>query len=255
MIEHPGSEAGAPSGADPLVGILGGMGPASTVEFFGRLIRRTPARKDQDHLPVVIWSNPKVPDRNAALVSGGADPTPWLRQGAQILANCGADFIAVPCNTAHAFLDDVKPFVDVPILSIIDATTRAVTTLETSVSKVGLLATTGTIRSGMYGNGFEAAGIDLLVPTDQEQTLVMAALQSVKAGSDAVSGKRRLANAANHLIARGADVIVSGCTEVTLALPQKLVSVPTVDSLEALAINAVETAQSIRTTQSDRRAC
>jgi aspartate racemase len=232
------------------------MGPAATVEFFSRLIRVTPAKIDQDHFAVVVWSNPKVPDRNAALLAGGPDPTPWLRQGAQMLASCGADFIAVPCNTAHAFLDDVRSVIDIPILSIIGATTRAVTQLpQSSVSSVGLLATTGTIKAGLYRGGFEAAGIDLLVPTDREEVLVMASLQSIKAGSVDVSGTMRLADVANSLISRGADVIVSGCSEVPLALPQELVGVPIVDSLEALAVNAVETAQLIRTTQRDKRSC
>jgi aspartate racemase len=109
-----------------VVGVLGGMGPAATADFYDKLVRATPATRDQHHLRVVVWSDPTVPDRSAAIVGDGPDPTPWLLRGGRVLTGAGAGLIAVPCNTAHAFLATVEEQIGVPMVHMIDQTVRVV---------------------------------------------------------------------------------------------------------------------------------
>lgn len=225
--------ADGPGGAGPTVGILGGMGPAATADFYAKLVRATPAATDQDHLRVVIWSDPSTPDRTQALLEGGTDPTPWLVHGARVLAGAGADFIAVPCNTAHAFLPAVASRVGVPVVHMIERTSRHLQTLDPAVRTVGLLATTGTVRAKLYDTWLAEAGIDLVTPGPAAQDAeVMAAIRAIKAGR---SPGRLLTAAAGELIDRGAQAIIAGCTEIPLGLRADELPVPLADPTQVLA--------------------
>ncbi|HEY0690725.1 MAG TPA: amino acid racemase [Kribbella sp.] len=217
------------------VGILGGMGPAATVDFYAKLVGATPADRDQDHLRVVIWADPTVPDRGAALLEGGTDPTPWLLEGARKLEASGADLIAVPCNQAHAFLPAVAEDIGIPFVSMIEATVQCLRALPQPVTRVALLAATGTLRTGLYRSQLEEAGLELLVPTEPEQEAAMAAFRAVKAGDTGATTENCLTDVALHLVSRGADVLVAGCTEALLALSADRVTVPVIDPAQALA--------------------
>src|SRR5215475_13736513 len=105
-----------------MLGVLGGMGPMATVDFYRRLLPYTNVRTDQEHLPVIIWADPSVPDRSAALTGTGADPTAWLVKGARALQSVGATVLAMPCNTAHAFLPAIQAAVTVPLLNMVEET-------------------------------------------------------------------------------------------------------------------------------------
>lgn len=217
----------------PLVGVLGGMGPAATADFYAKLVRATPARTDQEHLRVVIWADPTVPDRSAALLHDGEDPAPALAAGARALAAAGATLIAVPCNTAHAFLDGVSR-VGVPLVHMIRETALAVASVVPPGSRVGLLATTGTVAAGLYQRELEAVGTEAVLPDERDQDAVMAAIGAVKAG-DVDDARRTLVEAARRLTARGARAVVAGCTEIPLALHADDVAVPVVDPATVLA--------------------
>jgi aspartate racemase len=235
MTQHATSVGTVPgSNPGPLVGILGGMGPAATVDFYAKLVRATPADKDQDHLRVVIWSDPTVPDRSAALRGGGIDPTPWLLQGAQKLEACGAHLIVVPCNQAHAFLPAVQEAIGIPIVSMIEATVRSLRALPQRVTRVALLAATGTLSAGVYRDKLDEEGIDLVLPTDQQQEEVMAAFRAVKAGDVGTATEDCLSDVAAHLVSRGADVLIAGCTEALLTLSEDRVTIPVIDPAQAL---------------------
>ncbi|MER6868677.1 amino acid racemase [Amycolatopsis sp. NPDC000673] len=228
-----GAERGPCLGGDgPLVGILGGMGPAATADFYAKLVRATPASRDQEHVRAVIWSDPLIPDRTEALLGGGPDPTPALLRGAMRLVEAGADMIVVPCNTAHAFLPRVARRIDVPIVDMIGAAAAAAARMKPAFAAVGLLATTGTVRAGLYQDRLRQVGITVLVPSLVEQDeWVMPAIRAVKAG--AAPGPL-LAAAAEKLIERGAAAMIAGCTEVPLGLPEAL-RVPVIDPAVALA--------------------
>lgn len=235
-----------------VIGILGGMGPLATADLYRKIIEITPAARDQDHIPVVIYADPRVPDRTEALLRGGEDPTPWLVAGARALSDMGADFIVMPCNTAHAFLDDIRPAVDRPILSMIDAAADEACATHEQVQVVGLLATSGTIAAEMYQRAFQHRGLDVIVPDDDvQQRCVMAAIQEVKAGRNIHAATVLLSEACEHLAQRGAGMILAACTEIPIALQQRHIKTPLLDATAALARTAVATALHLDETARD----
>jgi aspartate racemase len=227
-----------------VIGILGGMGPLATADLYRKIIETTPAAIDQEHIPVVIYADPRVPDRTDALLHGGEDPTPWLVSGARALSDMGADFIIIPCNTAHAFVEQVRPAVDRPILSMIDAAADEIRLFHPNARTVGLLATSGTISAELYQRALQARGIDVIVPDDDVQRrCVMAAIKEVKSGRGTNTATLLLVEASEHLVARGADLLLEACTEIPIALQQRHVKPPLLDATAALARTAVATAR------------
>ncbi len=221
------------------IGILGGMGPDATLKLYEHIIRNTPAKRDQDHLPLVIYNLPTVPDRSNAILADGEDPTPHLLKGAQLLERAGVDVWAIPCVTAHCFLSPVLEQVNVPFISIIDATVTHVKKRHSELKTAGVLATTGTIHSGIFRDAFQAEGYEVLVPSqDDQENLVMAAIfgeRGIKAGFCDEVNQHKMRTAANNLIARGAKILIAGCTEIPLVLSSAEVDVPVIDTLEILA--------------------
>ncbi len=224
-----------------VVGVLGGMGPLATVDLYRKIIEETPATYDQEHVHVIIESNPAVPDRTAALLAGGEDPTPLLLSGAQRLAAAGADFIVVPCNTAHAFLPRIASDVDIPLISMIDETAKAVVA-ELPGSVVGILATAGTIWTRLYQDAFERVGLSSLVPDEAGQARVTEAIAGVKAGQTGPEQTALVQATAAELVERGAQSLIVACTELPLILTQAHVTVPLFDPTRILARAAVANA-------------
>lgn len=226
-----------------VIGILGGMGPLATADLYQKIIEITPAASDQEHIPVVIYADPRVPDRTEALLRDGEDPTPWLVHGARTLTGMGADFIVIPCNTAHAFLDGIQPALDKPILSMIDAAADEIRKDYPDAKTVGLLATSGTISSEMYQRALQSRGIDVIVPDDDiQRRCVMAGIRDVKAGRAGKAATALLTDAAEHLTGNGADVLLAACTEIPVIFQQRHTETPLVDATGSLARIAVATA-------------
>jgi len=219
------------------VGILGGMGPEATVELFRRIIALTTAKRDQDHLHVLIDSNPKIPDRTAAILAQGESPLPLLIAVAKNLERAGADFIIIPCNTAHYWLHELREVVSIPIIDMIGETAARVATNIPALRTIGLLATTGTLRSNLYQRAFARSGVDLLVPSEEEDAAIMRAIHGIKAGDHTV--REAVIGVAHGLVARGAEGIIPGCTELSLVVSQDSLSVPVFDPLSILAERAV----------------
>lgn len=231
--------SGAPA-ARGVVGILGGMGPEATADFYLKLVYATPARCDQEHLRVLIWSDPTIPDRTEALLTHGADPRPALIAGAKLLKRSGAEMLAVPCNTAHAFLQAVQAQVDVPIIHMIEETAKYVRQLVPPVQKVGLLSTTGTQKAGLYQSWLETCGVAVITPADDSQEdLVMGSIRAIKAGKPGSAVRPQLTRAALGLIEAGAQAIIGGCTEVPVGLSGSDIPVPFIDPAEILAAAVV----------------
>jgi len=217
------------------VGVLGGMGPLATADFYTKLVRLTPAACDQDHLHVIIDSNPQIPDRTTAVLSGGPDPTPALVAAARRLERAGATLIVIPCNSAHAFLRVIRRAVGVPVLDIMDEVAAAAAGLTPAPRAAGLLATTATLRMRLYHAAFGARGIAILEPGPDEQLGVMTAIHAVKAGDLGATGGARLRDVAEALVRRGAQALVLGCTELPLIVDPASVSVPVLDGSDLLA--------------------
>ena len=214
------------------VGVLGGMGPEATVELYRRILSLTPAERDQDHLHVLIDSNPKIPDRTAAIIGQGESPLTALIEAVHNLERAGADFIAIPCNTAHYWLSELREVASVPIIDMIGETAECVASNRPALHQIGLLATTGTLRSGLYQRAFAESGIDLLVPDEEQNEGIMQAIHAIKAGDH--SAKSAVVKVAQELIARGAEGIIPGCTELSLVVPEGSLSVPVFDPLSIL---------------------
>ena len=205
------------------IGVAGGVGPAATVDFLDKIVRNTPAHCDQEHLKVLVEQNPQIPDRTAHLIGDGADPTIALYATCKRLEEAGASILAIPCNTAHAFVGRIQPFLSIPIINMLVETAQYIRLNHGERPKIGLLATRGTVASGVYHEAFASAGLDILVPDAENQEKVMRAIygpQGVKAGFTAGECASDLLQALGSLAQRGAEVIVLGCTELPLLLAQ-----------------------------------
>lgn len=210
------------------VGILGGMGPAATIEFFRRLVAATPAAIDQAHLRILIDNNPHVPDRTDAIFGRGTDPGPALAEMARGLAASGADFLTMPCNTAHVFRAAIREAASIPFIDMIEETAQVI-----AVNTVGLLATTGTVHSELYRMACEQLDIELLTPSDEDQQLVMDIIRRVKAGGAGLSVRNHTAAIVDQLASRGAEAVIAGCTEISL-IPGDGMSIEWIDALDCL---------------------
>jgi aspartate racemase len=231
--------------SEKVIGILGGMGPEATLDLFGKIIAHTPAVKDQDHLRVVIDSNPKVPDRTAAILRGGASPVPAMKAGIEALQRAGADFVVIPCVSAHFFLDELQREVGLPILSMFDVTADYIRSKHPLIRKVGMLATTGTLQGARFREKLQASGIETITPAGPDQERVMVSIYEIK-GAAGGRGRGAIATEvreiAGRLIQRGAQGVVAGCTEIPLVLKPGDFAVPVFDSLLLLARAAIAAA-------------
>jgi aspartate racemase len=205
------------------LGVIGGIGPAATVDFMQKVIRNTSAECDQDHIRLIVDHNPQIPDRTANLVGQGRDPTLALYSACKRLEANGAALIVMPCNTAHAYVPRLQPGLSVPIVNMLHETVRHIRQHCAGHATVGLLATTGTVISRVYHDAARDADFDLIVPDARHQTMVMDAIygeQGVKAGFVDGPCKDALLQAMSHLAERGATVVILGCTELPLLLPE-----------------------------------
>ena len=220
------------------VGILGGMGPEAGAYFFSLLIKHTRAAKDQEHVPTIIWSDPRVPDRTAAILGKGPSPLPLLAAGARGLRRAGAELLVIPCLTAHYFLERLRKANPIPIVSLLEETVRFIRRRHPRLGCVGLLASSGTVRSGLFQGALAGIGVKVLTPDEPAQMKVMAAIygrRGIKAGITAGKPKTLLRGVASSLIRSGARAIIAGCTEVPLALGAKDLSVLFLDPLDIAA--------------------
>lgn len=227
------------------IGVLGGMGPEAGACFLEQLAKACLAGRDQDHPPVVLFSLPQVPDRTEAILRGGPSPVPAIRRGLRVLERAGADFAVISCVSAHYFLPRIAPRSPLPVLDLIDATLAAARTLEPRPKTIGLIATTGTVRSGLVSARFEAAGFRILVPSSRAQARVMTAIygkRGIKAGVTAGPPRDTLLGVARELVRAGAGAVLAGCTEVPLVIQPGDLAVPLLDPMALGAREAVRRA-------------
>lgn len=218
-----------------LLGVLGGMGPLATVDFLQKLIEETPATRDREHLPVIAWSVPQIPDRPPAIIGQGESPLPKMLDGIRTLRQAGATTIAIACNTAHYWYADLVDGGGLPIIHIADAACEALG--DTPPRRVGLMATDGAIAAGFYQSRLRDRGIECLLNTPAEQReLALPAIECVKR-TDLAQAHALASRAAQHLLDRGAQAILMGCTEIPLAIEHQASGVAPrcIDATRALA--------------------
>ena len=234
------------------VGMIGGLGPAATVDLYDKIVKATPAKTDQEHFKLVVEQNPQIPDRTKCLLEGGDNPTLSMYNCAKRLEEDDCDCIIVPCNTAHAFVALIEPFVGIPFINMQQVTMQEIQEKFGDKAVIGLMATTGTVRSGLYGQKAEAMGMPMYVPDDEHQARVMAAIygpQGAKAGFTDGVCREDLCSAAEYLVkTHGCNVLILGCTELPLILDEGFMTIAgkevfIIDPTSALARRVVKVAQ------------
>lgn len=220
------------------LGILGGLGPASSVYFYQMITEHTHAERDQDHLNILLSSRADTPDRTDFILGRSADnPLTVMRFEISKLIGAGADVIAIPCNTAHYFYEGISTAASVPVINIIKQT--AIFCRRAGVRRAGILATEGTVLSGAYGSLFELAGIECVYPEENEQKVISEIIygQIKKGATPNIGGFMRIAQ---QLLSRGCDRLILGCTELSLLMRRgELDRKIFIDSLEVLAYSAI----------------
>jgi len=221
---------------EKVVGILGGMGPESTADLFFRIIRATPVKKDQDHLIVIVYNNPKIPDRTLAIVDNEKCPLQQIKESISVLDRMGVDIIAIPCNTAHFYYNDLQRSTNVPIINMLSETSKYIYKTFPKVTKIGLLATTGTIDARLYHKVLNKT--ELISPNKEDQEKIMNLIygtEGIKAGHITKKLKSDLIEIIMNLVKRDIDIIIAGCTELSLVISPNDLPVPLVDPVQILA--------------------
>lgn len=214
-----------------VLGVLGGMGPAATLDFLAKLQAATPVSREQDHLRVLVDINPKVPDRNV----DGSDPGPVLAAMAAGLSASGAQVLAIACNTAHAYAQEVRAS-GLPLIDMLETAGLAARAQGAGVA--GVLGTS--LALGLYRDRFSQLGLEVVTLDDHEQVEFMALLYRIKRGDVGQASREAMAALAHRLINKGAQAVIAGCTEVPLVLSQTELSTPFLDATQSLAVRCVE---------------
>ena len=215
------------------LGVLGGMGPAAGAEFLVRLTQQTPAACDQEHIPVILWSDPTVPDRSTSLLN--KDDLPWekLKRGVQGLKNVDSDHIVIPCNTAHFWYDRLLEL-GVPITHIVDSVADELR-LQNITGTIGVLGTRATMQLGLYNNHLSKLGWTCITPTSKEmEDYVQPGIDLIKANKP-ILANGMLMTVVRSLIKQGAQAVVLGCTEIPLVVrEQTYQEIPLINSIDSL---------------------
>lgn len=220
------------------LGIVGGMGPLATLDLFGKILAHTDAKSDAEHIRIYMDCHTGIPDRTKAILEGGESPVPYIVESAVKLASIGAEILLIPCNTSHYYYDEICEQSPVPVLNMVEETAKALH--RDGVTRVGLLATEGTCRSGVYQQKLTQYGIDTICPDETEGREVMRLIyDGVKADAPAFD-VTAIARLITRLREQGAERIVLGCTELPIGFDRYGLSREnTVDPADVLAQAAV----------------
>lgn len=228
---------------DKILGILGGMGPEATIDLFSKIVAKTNAKCDKDHIRIIIDNNPKMPSRQDAILKGTENPGPYMADTAKNLEKAGADFLIIGANTAHYFYDDVKNAVNIPVLHIIEEAVKETMTLIPNINKVGILATTAAMQTNLYKNAFNKFGIEAIEVDEKIQKKIHDSIFSFKYNGLTEANLNLMLEGVQYLIDNGAEALILGCTEIPIILKGKYFSVPLIDPNEVIAGVAVKFAK------------
>ncbi len=202
------------------IGILGGMGPRATVDLFEKIVSNTPATKDQDHLHILVNNNPQIPSRVEVFTDRNANPLPALIQSALVLEKAGADFIIMPCHTAHIWIEELQKNTSVPFYNMVESTVAYIVERRTDSQKIIILATPTTLRKQLYQKLLQEYNVDFTVPTKSEQQIVYNSILKVKSGS---IQDNPYINSINEILSsykeKGVTSLLAACTELPLLYP------------------------------------
>jgi aspartate racemase len=228
--------------AEKVVGILGGMGPEATVDLMQRIINLTPADDDIDHVRCIVDNNPKVPSRIKAIIDGnGEDPGPCMADMAKRLESWGADFLAIPCNTAHYYYSAVTDAVQIPVINLLDLVVAHVKETRPSCRTIGVLASTAVLSTRLYEKRFEAVGITVVYPTEKFQNILLDVIKEVKAGNRSDEIIETYLEICQSLKLAGVDAAIVACTE--LGVIKTDVPLELIDAADVLAKKIIAVAK------------
>lgn len=222
------------------VGIIGGMGTIATIDLFNKIVLETNAKSDKEHLHILIDNNAQIPDRTSFILGDGEDPTYELVKSAKNLEKIGADFLAIPCNTAHYFYDVIKENVNIEIINMIEETSKFIKC--NNINRVGLLATSGTIKAKVYDNILKNYSIEIVKLNCYEQSVIMDFIYGIKQNEKSFNneGVRKVIN---NFKEKNVNNIILGCTELPIGMSMLGIEENFIDPTNILAKACVKKAK------------
>lgn len=222
------------------VGVIGGIGPLATAYYYELVLSKTLAEKDQDHVNMILFNHASIPDRTAYICGKSpTSPAPVMIEDAKLLEQCGAEFLVIPCNTAHYFYHEIAESIKIPVLNMVEETVRAAKRRFPQIQKLGLLATDGTVNANTYASACAAIGVECVTPDPDFQKKTMSLIyDTVKAGKK--TDPAALTELLEHMRDKGCTCTVLGCTELSVAQKEtQIYAADILDSLDVLAERTV----------------
>ncbi len=230
------------SADEKIPGILGGMGPEATIDLMQKIILHTPAIDDIDHIRCIIDNNPKIPSRiRAILVGDGENPGPVMADMAKRLERWGADFIVIPCNTAHQYYPYVAEAVSIPVVHLIDLVVEQVVEQKKNIEAIGILGSNTIIKTQLYASRFAKRGVQAVYPVEKFQENLFQIIRRVKKGETGRDIRSEFISIAQHLESKGVKTVILGCTE--LGIISDNLPVQCIDAADVLAREVVAVAK------------
>ncbi len=221
------------------LGILGGMGPLATSKLFDKILLLTDASSDQEHLDIIIYNKSTIPDRTKFIKGIGENPTHQLIYASKQLELAGADYLVMPCNTAHFFYNEIIKHINIPFISMIEETVNYITKEYPKENQIGILTTEGTIITKIYDKAFENSNIRLIKPSYEDQTVVSKLIYDIKKGHGDLNIKKFI-EIIKKMKDQGVMLFILGCTELSIAYEMFNIKVSCVDPLEVIAAKSIE---------------
>ncbi|MCT4564894.1 MAG: amino acid racemase [Maledivibacter sp.] len=229
------------------IGILGGMGPLATADLFKKIITLTDANSDNEHIEIIVENNTEIPDRTDYIINNGDNPTKQMIKSAIRLEMMGADVIIMPCNTAHYFYDEIIQYIDVPFINMISETAKETAKLFPN-EKIGLLATEGTYKAGIYDKVFDKYNLNLVTPDYDKQKYIMELIYNIKKGKDNMD-ITNFKGVLEELKEQGVKAFILGCTELPIAFQMFDIGEECIDPTKILACSSIKfVGKNIKTT-------
>lgn len=220
------------------VGVLGGMGSYATVDFFKKILDQFKVQKEWEYPKIIINNNPKLPSRTRAILYDEPSPAPGMIEGCKLLEQAGADFIAIPCNSAHAWYEEVVSQVNIPVISIIETTAHYILQNYQNIKKIGVISGEVVIKKKLYEQAFENSKVEVITADDECEQNVRKIIDDVKHNSINKETKDQIDKVVKYFLQQNVDGLILGCTELPLVMEN--LPLPTFDSSLILAKKLAE---------------
>ncbi len=216
------------------IGILGGMGTVATQHLLQKIVELSKAKKDQDFPSFILYNYSQIPDRTEAIFNKNKKPATFLIEGLKKLEAASANPLIMDCNSAYAFYDDITEKVKTKTINLIDETSKRLIKKYPSVKKVGILATTGTLKAKLYEKSLaKHANFEFVYPNQKKVMKIIYGKKGIKANN--LVQRKKISRVLSNLVKEGAEAIIVGCTDISTLVDEKTTKHPLVDSTTTLA--------------------